>query len=236
MNPILQSLIDLNEVDHETVETRQQLERYPKMIDAMDAAEKALKDRIETLTGRIEAARAEGRRLEKDVQALRARIGKYKGQQGAVKTNKEYEAMTQEIERTDGEIDAKETEGLEQLEIEETGENQRGEAEAALKSVVAKNLPERDRIADLIAEKLERQERLTGERKWRREKVDEEWLETYELLHERFPGSACSTIEGDHCVSCQWALVAATVQRVHVGQEIIRCDHCRRILYDKAAR
>ena len=43
-------------------------------------------------------------------------------------------------------------------------------------------------------------------------------------------------IAGDHCGVCQWSLVAVTVQHVRAGQEIVRCDHCRRILFAEAGR
>ena len=236
MNPNLQSLIDLYEVDHEIFQTRQQLERYPKMIAAMDDAEKVHKRLLDEAAQSMDAARSDGRRLEKDVLALRARMAKYKSQQGSVKTNKDYQAMKGEIERIEAEIDAKETEGLEQLEADEASEKQRAGAEAALKELAAKHRPERERIATQIAEKKARLERLAGERARRLEAVEGDWRETYELLNERFPGSACSPIEGDHCGACQWSLVAVTVQHVRAGQEIVRCDHCRRILFAEAGR
>lgn len=232
MNELLRQYVELTEVDRALVQTREQLERYPAMLTKMEAEEGRQRKAIAEAEARIEASRAERRRAEKEVLTLREQIRKYTAQQSSVKTNKEYEAITGQIALCKEKIDELETAGLEKLELEEKCAADKQAAEKALAALKTENDAERERIRGQIIDKRARLERLTSERERKLAALpgDEE-RESYTLLNGRFPGSVCAPVEGDSCAGCHWSLVPHIAQAVRRGEELVRCDHCRRILY-----
>lgn len=233
MNEVLQQLHNLTEVDFSIAQTREQLARYPAMLDKMAAAEAKQQKTIAEAEAQLDAARHERRKAEKEVQTLQDQIKKYVSQQSAVKTNKEYQAITHEIDQLRVKIDTWETIGLEKLEIEDECLGRKKAAATQLAALEAEHATERRRIEEQMMEKQERIERLTAERQRRFDAIPEEWKELYELLNTRHPGTACVPLEGENCGGCHWTLVPQTRQLVRVGEELVRCEHCRRFLYAK---
>lgn len=231
MNEQLQQLKELTALDATIVQTREQLARYPVMLGRLDSAEGALLKTIEEAGQRLEVALRERRPVEKEVATLEAQIHRYHDQQAAVKTNKEYQAINQEIEALRTRIDQRETVALEFLEEEESLQKRKKAAAAQLASLKAEHDAERGRIKTQIAEKQERLERLGGERRRNLAGLAEDIREIYELLNQRFQGSAVVPLEGDTCGGCHWSLVAQTCQHVRAGRDLVRCEHCHRYLF-----
>ena len=231
MHALIEQMLELTRVDREIVQIQEQLKLYPTMIERMDRDETRQKQVIEQAEGELEAARHDRREAEKEMKNLRDKVSKYLGQQSQVKTNKEYQAITHEIDAINAQIDEWETKGLEKLEIEDAAIERRDRTRARLDQVAAEHKAERDRIQTQIVEKRERLDRLTTEQRALFGALPEDRQQPYELLNIQYPGSVCVRIDGDHCGGCHWRLVAQTVQDVRAGTQIVQCNHCRRFLY-----
>lgn len=231
MNELLQQLKEMTTLDAGLAQTREQLARYPAMLAKLDAAEAAQARAIADAEAAMETTQRERRQAEKEVTTLDAQIRKVREHQAAVKTNKEYQAITSEIEALRAKIDQRETIALEKLEAEEGLQRRKKEAAAALARIQGENQGERERIQGQIAEKQERQVRLLGERQRRLAELPEDLRETYEFLNQKFPGSAVVPLEGETCGGCHWNLVAQTGQMVRAGRDLVRCEHCHRYLF-----
>jgi len=231
MNEVLKQLIELTEVDRAIAQLREQLGRYPAMLGRMDESEARQQKTIEEADLVIDASKQERRKAEKEMQILQEQIRKYTVQQAAVKTNKEYQAITHEVEQIRAKIDVWETAGLEQLELEGAGQAKKKSATQQLKKLKDEHEAERRRIEEQVREKQEKLARLTSERERRFAEIPEELQDSYQLLNERAPGTVCASLEGENCGGCHWTLVPHTRQRVQRGDAIVRCEHCRRILY-----
>jgi predicted nucleic acid-binding Zn-ribbon protein len=233
MDALLQQYVSLTEIDALIVATEGQLAAYPKMLAAMDGAERQQTKAIEEARAESDAAARERRAAEKAVLDLREKVVKYTSQQGAVKTNKEYEALNHEMDRIREQIDAQETTGLEKLVIEEDCATRLTEAETLLARLREQHAGERKRIEGQIAEKRERLERVRAEREAAAAPLEEEERESYESVNKRNPGTACAPMDGDHCAVCGWQLTPHVRQEVN-GGKLARCEHCRRFLYNKS--
>lgn len=231
MNEQLQPLKELTTLDASLVQLQEQLSRYPAMLARLEAAEAALRKTIAEAGATMESTLRERRQAEKEVATLEAQIRKYHLQQSTVKTNKEYQAITLEIDNLRARIDQWETSGLEKLEAEEAIQHRQKEGAAQLARIQAENDAERERIQTQIKEKTERVERLKGERGRHLATLPDDLRELYEALNQRFPGSAVVPLEGETCGGCHWTLVAQTCQHVRAGRELIRCEHCHRWLF-----
>lgn len=234
MNDLLQQLRGLTEVDHALTTVRDQLARYPALLKQMDEAESRQQQAMAAAKSELESARRDRLQAEKEVKVLQERIKKYLSQQTSVKTNKEYEAISNEIATLRTKIDEWDTQGLEKLEAEEAS-TARGKAAAdQLTRLQSEHEGERQRIKGQIEEKQERLQRLLSEKTRRMALLPEAWRESYDLLNQKYPGSACVPLEGENCGGCHWSQVANVCQQVRRGEEVVRCEHCRRILLPPA--
>ncbi|MEN6625250.1 MAG: hypothetical protein ABFD69_03365 [Candidatus Sumerlaeia bacterium] len=233
MQELVRQLKDLTEVDHAIAEARGQLARYPKVLEQLRQTQDALASQLKDAQEKVEKIRQESRHAEKEVATLREQISKYLRQQAQVKTNKEYQAMSAEIERLQAKIDEWDTVGLEKLEAEESGQLELDKLKTTLKTQRAEQDAQQERIEELTAEKEKLVQGLMADRNALLERLPGEWRDEYEYLQERFPGTACVPVEGEQCSGCNWHLVAQTRQAAKSGGEPARCEHCRRFLYSK---
>ena len=233
-NKALDCLISLNEVDALIVETREQLELYPQKIREMKGGVTWQQKRCDETCGRYDQAHQQRRIAEKEVFALRDEIGREQAKLMEVKSNKEYNAVLQEITSARERIDEWEMTGLEQLELEEKAGVERDAERGVLDRMRSEEEAEKSRLDGLIAEKRERLHNLEEERRQRLGRIDGIWIDEYELLVERYPGTVVVELENDHCSGCNWNLVASTIQRVHLNRNVVRCEHCKRVLYLKS--
>src|SRR5688572_8812292 len=113
MSPSLESLIKLQHVETQLAEAKAVIAAHPQRLAEADArlneARVTLDAAKKQLTDNQEARRA----LEKDVAMYQARLSKFRDQQGAVKTNKEYQALGHEVETAQADIASVEEKVLE---------------------------------------------------------------------------------------------------------------------------
>ena len=235
MLELLSQYIALTEIDARRVELGRQLERYPEMIAGMNHTEAEHQARLDKARAALEKARSTRRTAEKEVETLRAQARKFAARQADVKTNKEYEALSAEIARTNEQIDAQETIGLECLEKEETAQTAIAAAEKALAALKLDQAGERTRIAEQQTEKSARLARLDQEYADLFARLDESEQEEYGLIRKRHPGSACAPALRDHCGGCSRQLVAHVVQEIQQADRLIQCEYCRRFLVPESA-
>ena len=186
---------------------------------------------------------ASGRRRPKltaaDIKVLKLQ-GQYMGtmrglsvrNQSKVKTNKEYAAITAEIDGTKAKIDAAETLGLEALEVEENAETEIEETGKA-NEVLKKELDEeRARIEAQIKEKNARLAENQDEREKRIEQLPLEFQDLYQPLNDLHVGSAVVPVTEGSCGGCNVGLTSQRILDARKGDGSARCENCGRILYD----
>jgi uncharacterized protein len=232
---VMRQIVDLCELDRQLHGVREQLQRYPAMLREMDARQKKAAQRVAEITKRHKEAREGRRQAELDAAGYREKIQKYKIQQGSVKTNRELEAITHEIESLEARIDAIETFGLELLEREETAQQELAEAEEARRELTHELDAERDRIADQTERKRLEMAELVDEQAHRAVRLPEDVRDIYALLNQKYPGTAAVAVKDGACGGCSMKLVTQRMGEVRRAEALVRCDNCTRMLYDPAA-
>jgi predicted nucleic acid-binding Zn-ribbon protein len=235
MNPTIRQLTELCEIDRAAQALREQLERYPRLLADLDAREQGAAQAEADAKARHKAAREALRKIELDIAGQSEHINKYLLQQSPVKTNKEYQAITFEIDTVKGKIDALETTGLEDIEAEGRAEAEMRRAAQTLATLRKDNEAERGRIQGQIREKQGRLREAEAERLLHLQNLPEDLRENYELLNGRYPGTAVAPVREGCCGGCNFSLVQQRVLDARVGGKLVRCDNCTRILYDPAA-
>jgi predicted nucleic acid-binding Zn-ribbon protein len=198
----------------------------------------ALEEKLALSAKQLDTGKLQGReievhrkKLENDAAAKREAIARFNTQKFQTRKNEEFQALTNEIQRFEGEIEKIEDEELELMEQAEQQKARIAEAEkqnAALKSQVARQLQNLDEKSKAIEAQLIE---LQNERTTLAAAIDEELLDTYNRLFTSKGHSAVVSLEHDHCMGCHMKVTASTSARVKARNEVVHCEQCGRILY-----
>ena len=74
-------------------------------------------------------------------------------------------------------------------------------------------------------------DQLAEDRKAALASVEENDLEIYQKLRQRYDGLAVALLEGGNCNICGLSISASRQQIIKSGKELVQCKQCRRILY-----
>src|SRR5215471_566766 len=124
MHADLERLIQLQRAESELKRTQADLSEAPRLKAELDARLAEERGRLDGARAGLAASQKAQRQHETDVQDLKSKLSKYKGQLMEVKTNKEYTAMLHEIEGVERDIRGREDQVLAEMEKAEslTGE------------------------------------------------------------------------------------------------------------------
>jgi len=226
-------ILELQKIDSELVEIERQLAAYPKRLRALETEAAQAHERLKTASERLKGARAQRKLVETEIAQTQETIRKYLNQQMQVKTNKEYQAITHQIETVKTAVSEQETAALEAMELEDSLEAQIAELNDVVRHADRENQTESARIAILENEKRQRAKDLKRERALCLQQLPEDLAEKYQTLFARFPGMAVVPADGQTCGGCHMNLLPSTLQQISESGTLVPCSHCRRLLYCK---
>jgi hypothetical protein len=230
---ILQTLLDLQAVDIRLHEVRARLATLPKKTAEIDARVGAAKTTVEQSKAAQLTTIKERKKYELDVEQLKERVQKYRGQTSQVKTNEAYKALQHEVEMAEAEIAKAEDRLLEQMvnaeeydrrvkasekdmkEVEEAARGQRAKIDAE------KTAAEKD-IATLEAERA----RAVAD-------IPENLLDHYDRIVRKHNGIALVEVRNEKCGACGMIVRPHVIQEMRRAKEddLFHCETCTRILY-----
>lgn len=162
-----------------------------------------------------------------------ANIKKYQKQQGNVKNNREYDALSKEIELQKLDIqlsekkikDAKDDKA-EKAEVIEAAEKVIKQKEKELKQ-------KKSELEEIIAETEAEEKALLKKSKDAQSKIDERLLAAYNRIRKNFRnGMAVAPVMRNSCGGCFNAIPPQMQSEIRQHKKIIQCEHCGRILVD----
>ena len=231
MNPDLQHLIHLQELDLRAERNRRRVADIPVAQASLEARIAERTTAVDAVKQRIAASQASRREIEKDLAAVQGRLSKYKNQLMEVKTNKEYQAMQKEISVAEEEVSNQETRLLERMEEADALAAELKAAEAALKaeqSSVAGERTKLDSERDIVGRDLEQ---ALAERGALIGQLSKEVLKIYDRVAHGRKGIALAEAKDGLCSVCHVRLRPQVYNEVRRNDSIIQCDSCTRILY-----
>lgn len=229
-----QRIRDLRDVSSLDAALRALAERREAKTRAVKTAEEALAGAEAGLTSKREEIRTfqkEADAMNLEILSAEEHVEKLETQRNSAKSNKEYEVFTREIEAEKKKLGALEDEVLVRLErIDELTEQERSsrqkieEDSAALASAQGE-------LAKAEGEFASEEAGLSRERKELAAKIDPEDLTLYDRILEMRKDSAVSVMEEGSCRACARRLTPQLENLVMLGEEIVQCMSCSRILY-----
>ena len=231
MLPDLERLIRLQQLDTGADEARRTVDGIPARIEDLDTRLTTSTMALDAAKHRLAEQRNERQTVEKSLAEVQVRLSRFKDQQMAVKTNKEYTAMQHEIATAEAKVRQLEDAILEHmLEADDLAADVLS-AERALQAEQAET--DRERVL-LETERAETERRLSGtsdERAKLTESIGAAARQLFETVARQRRGVAVVEARDGHCTVCHVRLRPQVFNQVLRNRELVQCESCMRILY-----
>ena len=224
MQEKIMALYELQKIDSKIDEINKVKGELPLEVQDLEDEMAGMKTRIEELNTLT-------KQRKREVDQAKIMIGNYKEQQNNVRNNREFDAITKEIEYQELEIELAEKRLKEysagvkakKLQLEEA-ENLSVERAADLAAKKAELEGIEAETAPLVAEYAAQGERV-------KEKIDERLLAAYDRIRRNVRnGLAVVTVKRDACGGCFNRIPPQRQVDIRQGKKIIICEYCGRIL------
>jgi predicted nucleic acid-binding Zn-ribbon protein len=232
MFPDLQRLIELQRLETAIAESRARIASHPQRVAEADARLAEAAHALDAVKHRLKDNQDARRALEKDVALYQGRLAKFKDQQSAVKTNREYQALGHEIEMAQTELGAVEEKVLERMMDADAIAVDIKAAEATFAARKKEIDAEQKTLRDELAASEVTLKQATDARTALVREVEPRLLATFEQVAKARKGIAVTTATRDGlCSVCHVRLRPQVFQQIRHNDSIVQCDSCHRILY-----
>jgi predicted nucleic acid-binding Zn-ribbon protein len=202
----------------------------PAIVAELEARVSELEGSIQTLEETIRQAMIDRDNADVEILSEREKVEKYKAQQFEVKTNRQYDALSREIDAAETRI----------LELEKSMEMLEGKASVARSDLEKTRLLYSESQKELNERRLELEEvakanadeelRLRHEREKLAVRIDKSDLAIYERIRKAKGGTAVVPVRRNACGGCYHAVPPQKVLELRMNNRIYTCENCGRIL------
>lgn len=233
MLPEIEKLLVLQDRDRKIRTLKQELKMAPLESKELDEKLSAALKHFEAVKLKAKEIEVERKKLENDAQSKRDMIAKYQTQKFQTRKNEEFQALSNEITRFEGEVRSIEDHELELMEKAEAAKATIATTDKetqALKAQVERQLADIAAKTGALAAQLQE---IEAERARLAADVDEDLLDTFNRLFAN-KTEAVVALEHDVCMGCHMKVTTQTVVRAKGAREIVHCEQCGRILYTES--
>ena len=224
-------LVELQAVDTQLQDLNELLGDLPKKVDKLRQEEESLINAVDKGNNRLKEIELSLNKAEHHMAEIKQKIDKLKDQLSLVTSNKQYDALTQEIEYLKQAMNEAELEDLELEEEKETLQNDLQEKEENLETLSEDLRTRRVRLENLIAESADKKSELEKELEEKSIHIDSSALDRYVRIRDARDGLAVVTIDGNSCSGCGFVVPPQTVSVIRKKTLLYNCDVCSRFLY-----
>ncbi len=229
----LEGLLKLQKIDNKLNEIRKVRGDLPEEV-------RDLEDEIAGYDTRISRFKEEIKSNDIEIDSYKIRIkdaekliAKYKEQQMNVRNNREFEAISKEIELQELEIQIAEKK-IKETKIKTDRKKEEIETTASTKDERVKDLAnKKGELDSIVAEGTEEEQKLLKERDKAVKNVDERLYLSYNRVRlNANNGLAVVSVKRDACGGCFNTVPPQRQADIRDKKKIIVCEHCGRILAD----
>ena len=233
MNPDLQNLIALQDLELKIAGLQKQATDIPNKIQNLEDQLETIKTDYEKKVAHAKELSNRRRTLEGEVELLSSKLSRLKDQSMAVKTNKEYTAILHEIQMAEDHIRSEEDKILEIMEETEGKEKDLKVAEQEMHRKLAE-IQESIRKTNESAPAIESElVKLNEEKEFLESQVETELLSRYRRIAKVQKGVALAEAKGELCSACHVRIRPQIYAELLRTEGIHFCDSCSRILFTR---
>lgn len=231
MQEKIMALYELQKIDSQIDEINKVKGELPLEVQDLEDEIAGLNTRIENINAEIEELNSLTKQRKRDVDQAKIQISHYKEQQNNVRNNREYDAITKEIEYQELEIELAEKRLKEYAGAIKVKKNQLEEAEAAAAERGIDLAAKKAELESIEAETADQVASLEAQAEKAKVKIDERLLAAYGRIRGSVRnGLAVVTVKRDACGGCFNRIPPQRQADVRQGKKLIVCEYCGRIL------
>ena len=231
MHEKIMALYELQKIDSKIDEINKIKGELPLEVQDLEDEVAGLTTRIENINAEVEELTSLTKQRKREIEEAKMMIAKYTEQQNNVRNNREYDALTKEIEYQNLEIELAEKR-LKEYAAEIR--NKKRIAEEAEATVADRNIDleaKRKELDGIEAETAKEVEALHAQEVKAQEVIDERLLTAYNRIRSNVRNVlAVVTIKRDACGGCYNRIPPQRQAEVRQGKKVIVCEYCGRIL------
>jgi len=232
----LRLLYDLQQIDSQLDEIRILQGELPIEVSDLEDEIAGLETRVQKIENNIKEYHDEMRGHQAHVKEAEILIAKYEKQLDKVKNNREFDALNKEIalQKLDIQLSEKKIKQMKELETEKNDvlviakqrrDDKSGDLE--LKKVELK---------DIISRTEKDEVKILAQSEKQQKKIEERLLKAYHKIRNSYRnGLAVVAVERSACGGCFNSIPPQLQLEIGLSKKILACEHCGRILIDKAA-
>jgi predicted nucleic acid-binding Zn-ribbon protein len=226
----LKYLFALQQVDSQLQEIHELKGDLPSIVDDLENKFREMKSKLKNLTDAVKQAKVDRDKADLEILDLAEKVEKYKGQQLHVKSNKQYDALTREIEAAELRTTKleKEMELLEgKMQLAKTDAEATGKE---LEQLTSELDEKRKELREVNKEHEKEELKLQHEREKILVRVDKTDLERYLRIRDAKGGKAVVPVKRGACGGCFSRVPPQKILEIRQNSRFFICEHCGRIL------
>ncbi len=229
----LRALYELQIIDSKIDRIRTIRGELPLEVQDLEDSVAGLETRVTNLTDELKALEDQISEKTQSIKDYKANIKKYEDQQGKVRNNREYDAITKEIEFQNLEIQ------LAEKRLKEAKFSIESKSDIVEKSQVDFSERKKDlklkqsELAEIIAETEKEEKDLTAASKIAGDAIEDRLVNAYRKVRSNTRnGLAVVPVERDACGGCFNKIPPQKQLDIRMNKKILVCEHCGRIMVD----
>ena len=231
MQEKIMALYELQKIDSQIDEINKVKGELPLEVQDLEDELAGLNTRIENINAEIEELNSLTRQRKREVDQAKIMIANYKEQQNNVRNNREFDAITKEIEYQELEIELAEKRLKEYSASVKSKKAIIEQTNAALEERSIDYKAKKEELDSIEAETAQQVADLMAKAEKAKEPIDERLLVAYNRIRGNFHnGLAVVTVTRDACGGCYNRIPPQRQVDIRQGKKLIVCEYCGRIL------
>jgi predicted nucleic acid-binding Zn-ribbon protein len=226
----MEMLLKLQGVDYDLGELERSKDYLPEMINNLEREVTDTKAALEATEKELKEETLRHNNLDMDLTTLNQELAKFQKQMMVIKTNKEYDALTNEIANRKVKISETEEEILKILAHLDDLKEKIGEYKQKLTEVEKTNSTQLANLREELDSIEDKIKMKKGDRKNITVRIEKRLLATYERVRKGRGDQVVVTIKKRACGACYKGIPPQIIQEIRQGDKIYNCDNCGRIL------
>ena len=227
-------LVELQDIDSQLDDLNGLLGDLPKMVEELNEQESRLLSKIEEDKKRLKEINLSLKKSETANSEIQEKINKLTDQLFLVTNNKQYDALTNEIDHLKKQKDENDSHIILSMDEKEILEKSISENETLLENLKSDLDIRRKKLETALSETSEEKAALEKSREKQISKIDSSTIQIYTKVISARSGVAVVSLSGDACGGCGAALPIQMASEIRsAAAHTHRCDNCGRFVYSK---
>ena len=227
-------LVELQDIDSQLDDLNGLLGDLPKMVEELNEQESRLISKLKEDKTRLKEINLSLKKSETANSEIQEKINKLTDQLFLVTNNKQYDALTNEIDHFKEQKDENDSHIISSMDEKEILEKSMNENETSLEDLKTDLGIRRKKLETALSETSEEKAALEKSREKQISKIDSSTIQIYTKVISARSGVAVVSLSGDACGGCGAALPIQMASEIRAAAaHTHRCDNCGRFVYSK---